>query len=194
MQMLRWFTFFLTATASAFSGSEPPAGSQCGAPLKDVDINPHTPGLGSAPGSSIERCCALCSSSTWWARGCRFSTLSRGLCWFKANNQSVVASPGKWSVESTAQAAPPPGPPPATHRPWTSIGPWNIGDDVYGHGEAGTIAPAVSPAANPNVMYMGGNNNAASSGVLKSVDRGQHWLKVNVGLLDTRLHGARPRR
>ena len=41
---------------------------------------------------------------------------------------------------------------------------------------------------------MGGNNNAASSGVLKSVDRGQHWLKVNVGLLDTRLHGARPRR
>lgn len=80
-------------------------------------------------------------------------------------------------------------PPPATHTPWTMIGPWNIGDDIHNGGEAGTIAPAVSPAANQDLIYMGGNNNAASSGVLKSVDRGKHWSKVNAGLLDTRLHG-----
>ena len=68
--------------------------------------------------------------------------------------------------------------PPATHTPWTMVGPWNIGDDVHGAGEAGTIAPAVSPTAHPNVMYMGGNNNAASSGVLKTIDGGHHWTKV----------------
>lgn len=47
------------------------------------------------------------------------------------------------------------------------------------------IAPAVSPAARPDVIYMGGNNNAASSGVLKSVDGGRHWAKVNRGLFNT---------
>lgn len=72
--------------------------------------------------------------------------------------------------------------------PWQSIGPSNIGDDIHNAGEAGTIAPAVSPVAMPNVMYMGGNNNAASSGVLKTVDGGKHWAKVNSGLSDTRIH------
>ena len=84
---------------------------------------------------------------------------------------------------------PAPPPPPATHAPWDNVGPWNIGDDIDNGGEAGTIAPAVSPAAKPNVMYMGGNNNAASSGVLKSTDRGRHWAKMNAGLFDTRLMG-----
>lgn len=79
--------------------------------------------------------------------------------------------------------------PPATHKPWKSIGPWNIGDDIHNGGEAGTIAPAVSSAAHPEIIYMGGNNNAASSGVLKSTDHGKHWSKVNVGLSDTRLNG-----
>lgn len=84
----------------------------------------------------------------------------------------------------------PPAPlPPATHTPWKNIGPWNIGDDVNGNGEAGTIAVAVSPISNPDLIYMGGNNNAASSGVLKTRNRGRHWSKMNVGLLDTRIHG-----
>ena len=38
-------------------------------------------------------------------------------------------------------------------------------------------------------MYMGGNNNAASSGVLKSLDGGMHWTKVSAGITDTRLLG-----
>ena len=90
-------------------------------------------------------------------------------------------------------APPPPIPPqpwpPATHTPWKNIGPWNIGDDIHNGGEAGTIAPAISSVMNPNLIYMGGNNNAASSGVLKTMDRGKHWIKVNVGLTDTRLQG-----
>ena len=93
--------------------------------------------------------------------------------------------------------APPPPPPmpptPAPEKsdlPWLNIGPKNIGDSIPGlSGEAGTIAPAVSVIGNPNLMYMGGNNNAAASGVLKSIDYGEHWTKVNVGLFDTRLQG-----
>jgi hypothetical protein len=93
---------------------------------------------------------------------------------------------------------PPPPPPPAPPAPappksdlsWLNIGPKNIGDSIPGlAGEAGTIAPAVSVVGAPEVMYMGGNNNAAASGVLKSVDYGLHWTKVNVGLFDTRLQG-----
>eukprot|EP00964_Phaeocystis_antarctica_P085064 scaffold53672_cov59-Phaeocystis_antarctica.AAC.2 len=49
----------------AFSG--PSGGPTCGAPLAETDVNPHTPGLGSAAGSSIDQCCALCSSSNWCA-------------------------------------------------------------------------------------------------------------------------------
>ena len=64
------------------------------------------------------------------------------------------------------------------------------------------MQPVVAAAANPDdcwersadrrlrcVVYTGGNNNAASSGVLKSTDMGKHWSKVNVGLSDTRIHG-----
>ena len=102
-------------------------------------------------------------------------------------------------VRAPAPAPPPPPlpptpPPPATHTPWMNIGPKNIGDDINGGGEAGTIAPAVSPFSNPKLMYIGGNNNAASSGVLRSEDMGRHWTKVNTGLFDTRLQGpSRPR-
>lgn len=98
-------------------------------------------------------------------------------------------------VPVPSPTTPPPAPlppapiPPATRTPWKSIGPMNIGDDIHNGGEAGTIAPAVSSVASPNVIYMGGNNNAASSGVLKSVDMGKHWAKVNVGLYDTRIYG-----
>jgi photosystem II stability/assembly factor-like uncharacterized protein len=77
-----------------------------------------------------------------------------------------------------------------TSTPRLNIGPKNIGDSIPGlAGEAGTIAPAVSVVGSPDLMYMGGNNNAAASGVLKSVDYGEHWTKANVGLFDTRLQG-----
>jgi len=94
---------------------------------------------------------------------------------------------------------PPTPPPPATHKPWTSIGPMNIGDSndgfpnnthsIYNGGESGTIQPVVSAAGNNDIIYTGGNNNAASSGVLKSLDFGKTWNKVNTGLGDTRIHG-----
>ena len=86
--------------------------------------------------------------------------------------------------------APPTPDPPKSDLPWLNIGPKNIGDSIPGlAGEAGTIAPAVSLVGTPNLMYMGGNNNAAASGVVKSIDYGEHWTKVNVGLFDTRLQG-----
>ena len=86
--------------------------------------------------------------------------------------------------------SPPPPPPPKSTSPWLNIGPKNIGDSIPGlAGEAGTIAPAVSVVGNPALIYMGGNNNAAASGVLKSTDMGSHWTKANVGLFDTRLQG-----
>jgi hypothetical protein len=92
----------------------------------------------------------------------------------------------------TPPPTPPPAPsplPPKTNTPWKMIGPWNIGDDIHNAGEAGTIATAVSVASAPDTIYMGGNNNAAASGVLKSVDYGKHWTKVNLGLTDTRILG-----
>ena len=56
------------------------------------------------------------------------------------------------------------------------------------NGEAGTLATAASPAGNPKLIYAGGKNNGASSGVLKSTDGGRHWVKASSGLLDTRVH------
>jgi len=157
----------------------------------DVDINPHTPGLGNVPGVNIGQCCEACSSAYWWAKGCRFYTLSKGECWLKANNATVVPSPGKVSGQATAAAPPPPPPPPPPPRgnsgPWIKVGPWGIGDDVNASGEAGTLADAVSPAGNPNVIYTGGQNNGASSGVLKSTDMGKHWVVASNGIFDTRI-------
>jgi hypothetical protein len=43
--------------------------------------------------------------------------------------------------------------------PWDKIGPRNIGDDARGQGYAGTLADAVSPLANPSLIYTGGHNN-----------------------------------
>ena len=100
----------------------------------------------------------------------------------------------KANAPTPAPPPPPPAPPtpdpPKSDLPWLNIGPKNIGDSIPGlAGEAGTIAPAVSVVGNPNLMYMGGNNNAAASGVLKSIDYGKHWTKANVGIFDTRLFG-----
>ena len=53
--------------------------------------------------------------------------------------------------------------------PWDRIGPWNIFDGTdptksSGMGEAGTLASAASPKANPDLIYAGGQNNGVSSG------------------------------
>ena len=72
--------------------------------------------------------------------------------------------------------------------PWEHVGPRNIFDDEDMNGEAGTLADAASPAANPDLIYAGGRNNGASPGVLKSTDMGRHWVKASNGLLDTRIN------
>ena len=69
--------------------------------------------------------------------------------------------------------------------PWEKLGPHNIGDAVNGQGYAGTLADAASPLSNPKLIYTGGHNNGAASGVLKSLDRGQTWIPMCNGLWDT---------
>ena len=69
--------------------------------------------------------------------------------------------------------------------PWQKIGPHNIGDAASGQGYAGTLADAVSPLSNPDLIYTGGHNNGAASGVLKSTDRGKTWIPYSNGLWDT---------
>ena len=184
---MRWRTLLGTLIFGAAYASDPPSTCE---KFQDVDINPHTPGLGHVGASSISQCCELCSSPEWWTRGCRFYTLSKGNCWFKANNASVVKSPGKISGHATSQVvppAPPPWPPRGTTGDWKKIGPWGIGDDIEGKGEAGTLADAVSPWGNPKIIYTGGRNNGASSGILKSVDGGEHWVIKSKGIFDTRI-------
>ena len=154
---------FALAATTAMAGDPPP--HTCDH-YEDVDINPHTPGLGHAGANSIEECCELCSSPEWWTKGCRFYTLSKGNCWFKADNSSVVPAPGKTSGHATSQVTPPtppPWPPQGTTGDWIKIGPWNIGDDINGKGEAGTLADAVSPWGNPRVIYTGGRNNGVGN-------------------------------
>jgi hypothetical protein len=73
---------------------------------------------------------------------------------------------------------------------WERLGPWNIFDDVETRGEAGSLASAASPAANQGLIYAGGQNNGASSGVVKSVDGGRHWVRASRGLWDTRVLGV----
>jgi len=57
-------------------------------------------------------------------------------------------------------------------------------------GEAGTLNAAASPKANPNLIYAGGHNNGVSSGILKSVDGGNHWTRNSKGIWDTRIWGV----
>ena len=80
----------------------------------------------------------------------------------------------------------PPAPPPGQDL-WEHVGPRNIFDDVENRGEAGTLADAASPKLHPNIIYTGGKNNGASSGVLKTVDGGKTWVPSSSGLLDTRV-------
>ena len=98
----------------------------------------------------------------------------------------------------TASSQPPP--PPVTLTPtlaspavvWEHVGPWNIYGGTNpkvsaGMGESGTLATAASLAAVPDLIYAGGQNNGASSGVLKTIDGGIHWTRQSKGLWDTRV-------
>lgn len=76
--------------------------------------------------------------------------------------------------------------------PWDRVGPYNIFDGKGGVGEGGTVASAASPAANHDLIYAGGQNNGASSGVLKTIDgtsAAPHWTRQSKGLWDTRVLG-----
>ena len=65
---------------------------------------------------------------------------------------------------------------------WERVGPRNIFDDATGRGETGTLADAASPKSNPQVIYTGGKNNGASSGVLNTLDGGRTWAnKTKIG-------------
>jgi hypothetical protein len=55
--------------------------------------------------------------------------------------------------------------------------------------QAGTLATAASPAENPSLIYTGGSNNGASSGVMKTTDMGVTWVQASTGLFDTRVQG-----
>jgi hypothetical protein len=70
---------------------------------------------------------------------------------------------------------------------WVELGPFNIFDAVDGHGQTGTCADAASPAGSPETTYLGGSNNAAASGVWKTIDSGETWLPKSNGLTDTRI-------
>ena len=47
--------------------------------------------------------------------------------------------------------------------------------------------PPLLALCSPDVIYTGGQNNGASSGVLKSIDGGKHWVVASTGLFDTRI-------
>lgn len=70
---------------------------------------------------------------------------------------------------------------------WEHIGPRNIFNDARGNGESGTLADAVSPPGNPQLIYSGGSNNGAASGVLRTMDGGRTWERKSAGLFDTRI-------
>ena len=93
---------------------------------------------------------------------------------------------------SPATATPARTPTPASPVAWEHVGPWNIYGGTNptvsaGMGESGTLATAASLAAVPDLIYAGGQNNGASSGVLKTIDGGIHWTRQSKGLWDTRI-------
>merc|ERR1719230_1860013 len=93
-----------STAVSVVSGAPHSPGELCQNHMIDTDIDPHTPGMGSVAASSIDTCCSVCSSPEWFSKGCRFYTLSKGRCWFKQTNSTVVHSPGKMSGQALAQA------------------------------------------------------------------------------------------
>jgi hypothetical protein len=81
------------------------SGSSCNL-MNNTDINPHTAGLGDIPGANVSDCCAGCASPQWLAKGCRFFTLSRGRCWFKATADIKIQATGKMSGQVNATFSP----------------------------------------------------------------------------------------
>lgn len=72
---------------------------------------------------------------------------------------------------------------------WEELGPHNIFNyDDVSNGWAGTCHDAVSLPSSPATIYLGGSNNAASSGVYKTTNFGKNWVKKNNGLADTRIY------
>eukprot|EP00038_Savillea_parva_P004159 m.134648 g.134648 ORF g.134648 m.134648 type:complete len:922 (-) comp11396_c0_seq1:189-2954(-) len=96
----------------------------------------------------------------------------------------ILAAGAVQCILQQADAAPRPVPP-AVSDTWDYIGPWNLFDDVDNKGEAGTLACAASPAQHPDIIYAGGQNNGASSGVIKTTDGGRTWKRMSNGLWDT---------
>jgi hypothetical protein len=74
---------------------------------------------------------------------------------------------------------------------WERIGPWNFFNAADGNGPSGTCAEAVADPAQPTTMYVGGQNNSATTGVRKSVDGGKHWTTVVNGLTDHSIRALR---
>ena len=51
--------------------------------------------------------------------------------------------------------------------------------DKTNKGESGTLADAASPLSNPRIIYTGGANNGAASGILRSTDMGGTWQRAS---------------
>jgi hypothetical protein len=74
---------------------------------------------------------------------------------------------------------------------WERIGPSNFFDEVSGNGPSGTCAEAVADPNQPLTLYVGGQNNSATTGVRKSIDGGKHWLAAVQGLTDRSIRALR---
>ena len=70
---------------------------------------------------------------------------------------------------------------------WVELGPFSVWNIKDGRGSTGTVADAASPPGHPEIIYLGGQNNAAASGVMKTTDGGKTWQSVNNGVTDTRI-------
>ena len=110
-------------TAGDVCGWLPPVTAPTPAPqsscqiFTDTDIDPHTPGLGNIVANNISTCCDACLSAKWAAKGCRYFTLSKGNCWFKATADVQVVAPGKTSGSIANAPSPVPTPPPTPPTP-----------------------------------------------------------------------------
>ena len=59
--------------------------------------------------------------------------------------------------------------------------------DKTNKGESGTLADAASPLSNPKIIYTGGANNGAASGILRSTDMGGTALSGSISTVLTGL-------
>ena len=101
-----------TAAAAAVSPAAPAEVCNATAFLQNTDFHDGQ-GLGSALGATPADCCAACSNPAWAAKGCKFFTLSQGVCWFKKDDSGrrYIAGAVSGGVAGTP-LGPPPAPPP----------------------------------------------------------------------------------